>query len=333
MKALAYERAHALDAFAINLVEVAEPRLRDGDLLVEVHAIGVNPGEAAIRRTRSAEPGGRVILGWEFAGVVAAVGPAAAGFAVGDRVLGTGDITRDGSWAERVAVDHRVVARIPDGLAFTDAASLPVGVLTAGESLFRDQDALPGGVGRVLVIGGAGGVGSMATQLLKATTSAFVIGTASRPESRTWATAMGADLVVDHRGDLAGQLRAAGIDHVDLVFSTSGTSGHLEAIVEVLRPFGHLAAIDLTGPFDLGAFTGKSLSLHSEMVFSKIVAGGDVASQGRILARAVADVAAGRLRPIVTTTLEGLTADTMKTAHTLAESGRTVGKTVIQIAG
>jgi NADPH2:quinone reductase len=251
VKALAYEKAHALDAFAVTLTEVAEPRLQDGDLLVEVRAIGINPGEAAIRQTRSAEPGGRVILGWEFAGVVAAAGPAATGFAAGDRV----------------------VAKIPDRLAFTDAASLPIGVLTAWESLFRDQDALPPGVDRVLVVGGAGGVGSMATQLLKATTPAFVISTASRPESRKWATAMGADLVVDHRGDLAGQLHAAGIEHVDLVLSTSGTSGRLGAIVEVLRPFGHLAAIDLAGPFDPGAFTGKSLSLHSEMVFSKIVAG------------------------------------------------------------
>ncbi|MFD4402366.1 zinc-binding dehydrogenase [Nocardia sp. NPDC058499] len=333
MKALAYEKAHALDAFAITLAEVAEPRLRDGDLLVEVRAIGINPGEAAIRQTRSAEPGGRVILGWEFAGVIAAAGPAATGFTIGDRVMGTGDFTRDGSWAERVAVDHRVVAKIPDRLAFTDAASLPIGVLTAWESLFRDQDALLPGVGRVLVIGGAGGVGSMATQLLKVMTAAFVISTASRHESRKWATAMGADLVVDHRGDLAGQLHAAGIDHVDLVFSTSGTSGHLGAIVEVLRPFGHLASTDLTGPFDPGALTGKSLSLHSEMVFSKIVAGSDVGSQGRILAQAANDVAAGRLRPIVTTTLEGLTAETMKTAHALAESGRTIGKTVIQVPG
>ncbi|MFJ1758695.1 alcohol dehydrogenase catalytic domain-containing protein [Amycolatopsis sp. NPDC088138] len=333
MKALAYEKAHALDAFAVNVAEVAEPRLRDGDLLVEVRAIGINPGEAAIRQTRSAEPGGRVILGWEFAGVVAEAGSAATGFAVGDRVLGTGDITRDGCWAERVAVDHRVVAKLPDRLAFTDAASLPIGVLTAGEALFRDQDALPAGVDRVLVIGGAGGVGSMATQLLKATTPAFVIGTASRSESREWATAMGADLVVDHRGDLAGQLHTAGIGHVDLVLSTAGTSGHLGAIVEVLRPFGHLAAVDVTGPLDLGAFTGKSLSLHTEMVFSRITAGGDVAGQGRILARAVDDVVAGRLRPIVTTTLEGLTAETVKAAHALAESGRTIGKTVIQVAG
>ncbi|MFJ5985212.1 alcohol dehydrogenase catalytic domain-containing protein [Lentzea sp. NPDC092896] len=330
MKALVYEKAHPLDAFAIELVDVAEPRLRDGDVLVAVAAIGVNPGEAAIRRTRGAAPGGRIVLGWEFAGVVVATGRSATGFAIGDRVMGTGDVTRDGAWAERVAVDHRVVAKIPDELSFTDAASLPIGVLTAWEALFRDQDSLPAGVGRVLVIGAAGGVGSMATQLLKAT-SAFVIGTASRPESARWVTEMGADLVVDHHGDLPGQLRATGIGTVDAVFSTAGTGGHLGSITEVLRPFGHLAFIDAAGPVDLGAFTDKSLSLHTEMVFSKITAGGDPSSQGRILARTARDVVAGRMRPIATTTLHGLTAETMRTAHTLTESGRTVGKTVISL--
>ncbi|ANY05864.1 alcohol dehydrogenase catalytic domain-containing protein [Pseudonocardia sp. HH130630-07] len=331
MRALAYRTAHTLDAFAVDLVDVDEPVLRDGDLLVEVRAIGVNPGEAAIRRTRSAGPGGRLVLGWEFAGVVVAAGPAATGFGIGDRVLGTGDITRDGSWAERVAVDHRVVAAIPDELTFVDAASLPIGVLTATEALFRDQDALPAGVGTVLVLGGAGGVGSAAIQLLRTRTPAFVIGTASRPESREWTAAMGAHLVVDHRGDLATQLRAAGIGTVDMVLSTAGTGGHAASIVEVLRPFGHLAFVDSPGPLDLDAFAGKSLSLHAEMVFSRIVDGGDAGRQGEILARSAIDAAAGRLRPIVTTTLDGLTVDTMRAAHALVETGRTVGKTVIAV--
>ncbi|MFD4639476.1 zinc-binding alcohol dehydrogenase family protein [Lentzea sp. NPDC058436] len=324
MKALAYEKAHPLDEFAVELTDVDEPRPRDADLLVEVAAIGVNPGEAAIRAARGAEPGGRVVLGWEFAGVVTAIGPEATGFAVGDRVMGTGDFTRDGCWAERVAVDHRVVAKIPDELAFADAASLPIGVLTAWEALFRDQDSLPAGVNRVLVIGAAGGVGSMATQLLKTRTSAFVIGTASRPESARWVTEMGADLVVGH-DDLAAQ------QAVDMVLSTARTGEHLDAITEVLRPFGHLSVIDSAGPLDLGAFTGRSLSLHTEMVFSRIIAGHDAGAQGRILTRAARDVVEGRLRPIGTTTLHGLTADTMRSAHALVESGRTIGKTVIVV--
>jgi zinc-binding alcohol dehydrogenase family protein len=331
VKALAYEKAHSLDAFALELAGVAEPGLRDADLLVEIRAVGVNPGEAAIRRMRSAGPGGRVILGWEFAGVVAAAGPAAAAFAVGDRVMGTGDMTRDGCWAERLAVDHRIVARIPERLSFTEAASLPIGGLTAWEALFRDQDQLPAEIGRALVVGGAGGVGSLATQLLKTRTPVFVISTASRPESRQWCEAMGADLVIDHSRDVAGQLADAGIDRVDLVLSTAATAGNLGWITGILRPFGHLSAVDLAAPIDTGLLMPKSLSLHTEMVFSQITHGGDIASQGRILGELAAEAAAGRLRPIVTTLLEGLTADTMRKAHELIETGRTIGKIVIRV--
>lgn len=125
MKALVYERAHELSGFALALADVAEPVLRERDVLVDVRAIGINPGEALIRRSRSAEPGGRVLLGWEFAGTVVAVGPAVEGFAPGDRVLGTGDITRDGAWAERVAVDHRLLAHLPDRIPFGDAPACP----------------------------------------------------------------------------------------------------------------------------------------------------------------------------------------------------------------
>src|SRR5580704_19454741 len=124
LKALVYEKAHDLDNFAMRLVEVAEPTLRDLDVLVEIHAIGINPGEAFIRRTRSAEPGGRVLLGWEFAGVVVETGLSVREFKIGDRVFGTGDLSRDGSWAERLAVDSRIVAKIPDQLSFADAASI-----------------------------------------------------------------------------------------------------------------------------------------------------------------------------------------------------------------
>src|SRR5580700_9663260 len=124
MKALVYERAHSLEDFAIELAEISEPTLRELDVLVEVHAVGINPGETFIRRTRSAEPGGRVLLGWEFAGVVVETAPRVQRLKAGDRVFGTGDISRDGAWAERLAVDHRILAKIPESLSFTDAASL-----------------------------------------------------------------------------------------------------------------------------------------------------------------------------------------------------------------
>lgn len=326
MKALGYEKAHPLGAFALELIDVPEPRPGETDLLVEIRAVGINPGEAAIRQMRSAEPGGRIILGWEFSGVVVEVGTTVTGFAVGDRVMGTGEMTRDGAWAERLAVDHRVVAKISDQLSFVNAASLPIGGLTAWEALFRDQDGLPPGVDRVLVVGSAGGVGSMATQLLKTRTPAFVIGTASRRESREWSTTMGADLVVDHSGDVVTQLSDAGIDRVDMVLSTAGTTANLGWIAEALRPFGHLSAIDLGRPVDTGPLMRKSLSLHAEMVFSRIADGG---SQATMLAELASDVTEGRLRPIATTVLEGLTVASMRQAHELVETGRTIGKIVL----
>lgn len=129
MKALVYDKAHSLEDFAIKLAEIPEPALREFDVLVDVHAVGINPGETFIRRTRSGEPGGRVLLGWEFAGVIVETGSGLRGFKTGDRVFGTGDMTRDGAWAERVAVDHRILARIPENLTFVDAASLPIGAL------------------------------------------------------------------------------------------------------------------------------------------------------------------------------------------------------------
>jgi NADPH2:quinone reductase len=329
MKALVYEKAHALDHFALELRDIAEPKLRPDDVLIEVRAIGVNPGEALIRGVRSAEPGGRVLLGWEIAGVVVAIGSSARGFALGDRVFGTGDMARDGGWAERVAVDHRIIAKIPETASFAEAASVPIGALTAWEAMFRDQPELPIGVDRVLVVGGAGAVGSLATQILKAKTKAFVIATASRPESRAWCTEMGADLVVDHTGDVIAQLASAKVPDVDLVLSTAGTAANVRWIASLLRPFGHLSVVDMTASLDVSPFGTKSASLHTEMVFSRVVHGSDVGRQGQILAAVAALVVTGRLRPIATTRLEGLTVATMQAAHALVESRRTIGKVVI----
>jgi NADPH:quinone reductase len=329
MKALVYETAHTLDNFAIGLQEVAEPTVREFDVLVEIHAIAINPGETFFRRTRSAEPGGRVLLGWEFAGVVIETGSAVRNFKAGDRVFGTGDLSRDGSWAERLAVDSRIIAKIPDQLSFVDAASLPIGALTAWEAMFRDQGALPTGVGRVLIVGGAGGVGSLATQLLKAKTKAFVISTASRPESRQWCLDMGADLVIDHARDIEDQLASAHIPQIDMVLSTAKTADNLGWIANLLRPFGHLSVVDLSLSIDANALMLKSASLHMEMVFSKILNGRDFKSQGGILENVAALVVAGRVRAIANTRLDGLTGETMRAAHALVETARTIGKVVI----
>jgi zinc-binding alcohol dehydrogenase family protein len=331
MKAFVYEKAHSLADFAIHLADVEEPALRDQEVLVEVRVIGVNPGEASIRGIKSAEPGGRVLLGWEFAGVVVGIGPAVERFRVGDRVFGTGDMTRDGAWAERVAVDHRVVAHVPDQLSFTDAASLPIGAVTAWEAVFRDQDRLAAGVDRIHVLGGAGAVGSLATQFLKARTKATVISTGSRSESRDWCKRMGAHLVLDHSADIAEQLAKTGIPHVDCVLSTAKSADNINWIANVLRPFGRLCVVDGGPPLDVHPLVPKAASLHMEMVFGRIIYDREPEWQARILATVASLVVEGRVKPIATTLLDGLTAETMKAAHELVESGRTVGKVVTAI--
>lgn len=329
MKALTYQNAHALANFAIALTEEPEPTVRDRDVLVEVKAIGVNPGEAQIRSTRSAEPGGRVLLGFEFSGVVKAVGSDVVGFRIGDAVFGTGDASRDGAWAERVAVDERVIAHMPRDLSFTDAASVPIGAATAWESVFRDQKRLPEGVERVLVVGGAGAVGSFATQLVKATTKATVIATASRPESQEWCRRMGAGLVLDHAQDLGIQLASAGIASIDLIMSTANSAANIATYAKLLRPFGHLAVID--GVPDFTPLMGASVSIHLEMVFSRIMNGFLPEQQSEILQTAAALIKAGKVKPITSTVLHGLSSETMRKAHTLVEKRQTAGKIVIAV--
>ena len=331
MKALVYEKAHSLNDFAIKTADVAEPTLRDRDVLVEVAAVGINPGEAFFRSTQSAPPGGRVLLGLEFAGTVVGLGPVVSAFKKGDRVFGTGDVTRDGAWAERVAVDHRIVAKIPSPLAFTDAASLPIGAATAWEGMFRDGDTLPHGVERVLVIGGAGAVGSLATQLLKAKTKAFVISTASRPESKAWCKRMGADLVLDHTGDIPAQLADAGIPSVDMVLSTSHIADNIEWIAKVLRPFGHLSVVDMSPSLNPAILMTKAISLHMEMVFTRIMHDSAPEIHGGILKKVAELAGQGDIQPIATTRLDGLTPENMQRAHAGVESGKTIGKIVIAV--
>jgi NADPH:quinone reductase-like Zn-dependent oxidoreductase len=237
---------------------------------------------------------------------------------------------RDGAWAELVAIDPRLVARIPDNLSFADAASLPIGSLTAWEAIFRESGQLPASVESVLVVGGAGAVGSMAIQLLKARAGARVIATASRGETREWCVAMGADLVVDHAGDVPAQLKDAGVGTVDMVLSTRSTGQHLAWIASVLRPFGHLSAPDVTGLTDLGALFFKSISVHMEVVFAKGLNGYRVESQSEILGAVANLIADRKIRPITNRLLHGLGAANMKNAHELLESGKAIGKVVIE---
>lgn len=331
MKALTYQQAHELADFALHLQEVPLPTLRDSDLLIRVQAFAVNPGDALIRRFRSAAPGQSVILGWEFSGIVEKVGPHTTGFQPGDEVYGAGDLSRDGNYTDYVAVDYRVVAHKPASLSFPEAAAIPMSFQTAWGALLRNENQLPAGVGTVLILGGAGGIGSIAIQLLKAQTSAAVIATASRPESKRWVEAMGADVVLDHSQDLAAQLTQHGIEKVDMVLATRSSASHLAAIPQLLKVYGHLALIDVFQSLDVSGLTPYSISVHLENVFSRVVTNQHPEQQGLILRELTKLVEAGKVTSTLQKTLPGLTSENIRAAHELLEKGEMIGKIVLDL--
>jgi len=331
MKALVYRQKNTLTNFGIRLEEVSEPKIRKTDILVRVKAFGVNPGEALFRRTLDAPEGEYRILGYEFSGIVEQAGTKVTGFNIGDRVFGLGDTTRQGAYADLVAADYRSIAKIPDFAPFDHAAAAPVATVTAYQSLFRFNNGLPPDVKTVLILGAAGGVGSMAIQLLKAKTDVTIIATASKPASQNWAKELGADIIVDHHSDVITQLKNKGIDQVDFVFVVNGLKSAISWLPEVIRPYGYLATIQADNDINLWPLMNKSVTVFLEMVFSKSLFGVNQQSQGDILRELIGLVTEGKVKSPVKQTFNGLNEDNILQAHTTLEQGNTIGKIVINI--
>ncbi|HSZ38980.1 MAG TPA: zinc-binding alcohol dehydrogenase family protein [Trebonia sp.] len=301
-------------------VPVPDPGPRD--LLVRVAAVSVNPVDTKVRPGRA----GR-ILGYDAAGTVVAAGPEVTRFAVGDEVYYAGDITRPGSNAEFQAVDERITGRKPSSLSFADAAALPLTTITAWETLFDHLRATPESAGDFLIVGAPGGVGSILTQLARTQTRLRVIGTAGRTESAAWVREMGAHETVD-RHDLAAEVRRVAPGGVDWLF-TSYSRGQIPVYAEVLRPFGHIVAIDDEHE-DSYPLKSKSLTWHWEFMFARSShQAGDLGVQGALLDRVAALVDKGVLRTTATRRMAGITAATLAEAHRLAESGGVIGKIVL----
>ncbi|WP_432573545.1 zinc-binding alcohol dehydrogenase family protein [Kineococcus sp. SYSU DK005] len=308
-------------------VDLPVPDLRPRDLLVRVQAVSVNPVDVKVRAGLDRQGAPRV-LGWDAAGTVEAVGEAVEGFSPGDEVWYAGDITRPGSNSELHAVDERIVSRKPATLGFAEAAALPLTTITAWEALFERLRLDGSSRGDLLVLGAAGGVGSIMVQLAKLRTGLRVLAGAGKPESREWVTALGADEVVDHH-DLVASARAVAPDGVDLLFSAHST-GNVEAFAEVLKPFGEVVAIDDPVGLDLFPLKTKSIAWHWELMFTRsMFTTPDVAEQGRLLAETAALVDAGRLRTTLRTAIDDFSAAGLREAHRLLETGRTVGKVVV----
>lgn len=315
---------------ALMDAELPEPVVGPRDLLVEVRAVGVNPLDAKLRGRANADGAARV-LGWDAAGVVRAVGAEVTLFAPGDRVMYAGNVMRAGCNAELQAVDERLVGRAPSVFSFPQAAALPAAGITAWEMLF-ERFRLPteGDAGSLLVIGGAGGVGSMAIQLARAMTRARVIATASREESREWCLGLGAHHVIDHGGDIPAQLKALGVRRVPRIFCTTASDQHWKAMLAAVAPMGAIGLIDEGAALDARALRPKGVSLHYEAMFARAIFElPDMVVQHRIL-NAIADLAnEGRIRGIATEILAPMEAATLLRAHAMVESGRSLGKTVV----
>lgn len=321
--------AYAADSIDDSLrdVTVAVPQLRPRDVLVRVLAVSVNPVDVKQRAAlqSSDEP---TILGYDAAGVVEAVGPQVSTLSIGDEVWYAGDITRPGSNAELQAVDERIVSRKPSSLSFADAAALPLTTITAWESLFDRFGLTADSTGDLLVLGAAGGVGSIMIQLAKALTQVRVIATASRDESRAWAQRMGADVIVNHHR-LRDETLAAVPDGVDYLFSPH-SAGNIETYEAIVKPFGHITAIDEPPGLELVDLKAKSIAWHWELMFTRAMyETPDMIEQQRLLARTADLVDRGVLSTTVTKTITDLSAAGLTEAHRDVESGRMTGKVVL----
>jgi len=335
MKAIAYQKSLALDHPESLLdIDLPEPVAQGRDILVEVKAVSVNPVDTKVRLGMAPAQGEWRVLGWDAAGIVRSIGPEATLFKPGDRVWYAGSIARAGSNSELQLVDERIVGKMPQTLDFAAAAALPLTSLTAWEMLFdrlglaRDRN--PNGKS-LLIIGAAGGVGSILTQLARQLTGLTVIGTASRPETQQWVRAMGAHYVLNHHQPLADQFTQLDLSPPEYVVSLTHTDEHVAQIVAVIAPQGKFGLIDDPKSFDITLFKRKSISVHWELMFTRaLFSTPDMIAQHHILSEMAQLVDADTLRTTANENFGPINAANLKRAHALIESGLARGKIVLE---
>ena len=336
MKAVAYYHSLPADhADALQDVDLPTPTPGPRDLLVEVKAISVNPVDTKIRRNVAPTDGDAKVLGWDASGIVKAVGSEVSLFQPGDQVYYAGAINRAGANSELHVVDERIVGHMPNSLPFAEAAALPLTAITAWELLFERLQITQGNTDlgqSLLIVGAAGGVGSILVQLARQLTGLTVIGTASRPETQAWVRELGAHHVIDHRQPLSEELKRIGINQVTHVASLTQTDQHFAQLVEALAPQGRLALIDdPEQPLDIMQLKRKSLSLHWELMFTRsLFETADMIEQHRLLDRVAELVDAGTLRTTLGEHFGSINATNLRRAHALLESGTAKGKIVLE---
>lgn len=339
MKAIGYTKSLPItDDNALIDIELPQPQASGHDLLVEVKAIAVNPVDYKVRLWMEPENDEPRVLGWDAVGEVIATGDQVSHFKPGDTVFYAGALTRQGSNAQYQLVDERIVGHKPKSLSNTEAAALPLTAITAWELLFdrlgvekQTPETLQKTNDVLLIMGAAGGVGSILIQLAKKLTGATVIATASRESSKQWVTELGADYVIDHSQSIVEQIEQLNIGQVTHVASLTHTDSYLESYVEVLAPMGKLALIDDPASFDISKLKHKSISLHWEFMFTHSMFNtADMISQQELL-NSVSDlIDRGYIKSTLGKNFGTINAKNLKAAHAELESGKSIGKIVLE---
>lgn len=316
-------------------VELEKPIPTGRDLLIAVSAVSVNPVDTKVRKPKDGIDTNYRVLGWDAVGRVVATGPEVTLFNLGDEVYYAGSIIRPGSNSEFQVVDERIVGHKPKSLSNAEAAAIPLTAITAWEGLFErlqisHEKNEPQKT--ILIIGGAGGVGSIAIQLAKHLTSVKVIATASRQESAQWCKSLGADYVIDHNQPFLNQLKDNGITHVDYIFCLNNTDQHWLNMAEVIKPQGHICSIvELTGAVDLNVLKNKSVSFSWELMFTRsLYETDDMIEQHHLLNRVAQLIDDGKLMTTVKNILSPINAENLRKAHAQIETGKTIGKIVLE---
>lgn len=339
MKAVGYQKSLPItEPESLIDIELPRPIAHGHDLLVRVKTVAVNPVDYKIRQNVEPEAGQYKVLGWDAVGEVVAVGDEVSLFSPGEVVYYAGDLTRQGSNAEYQLVDERLVGRKPKSLSDAEAAALPLTAITAWEMLFEHleiQQQIPGQHYPtneiILIVGAAGGVGSIMLQLAKVLTGATVIATASRESSQEWVKKLGADYVIDHSRALKPQIDRLNIGQVSHVASLNATDSYLDSYVELLAPFGRISLIDDPASLDVMKLKTKSLSLHWEFMFTRsMFQTADMIEQSHLLNRLSDLVDEGLIKTTVAQNLGRINADNLKRAHSELEAGKAIGKIVLE---
>jgi zinc-binding alcohol dehydrogenase family protein len=335
MKAIGYQTPGSIDRQeALVDISLDQPIPQGQDLRVKIQAVSVNPVDYKVRQGMPAPEGGWNVLGYDASGVVDAVGDAVQNFQVGDQVFYAGSMIRPGTNSEYHLVDERIVAKKPTSLSHAEAAAMPLTSITAWEALFDRLDVTrptTQGGKLILIIGGAGGVGSIAIQLLRALTDMTIITTVSRPETQAWVEELGAHHVIDHSKPMAPQIDALGLGAPGFVFSTNHSQHHLADIAELIAPQGRFSLTDEVDAFDSRPFVMKSISVHFELMFTRSLFGtSDIAAQHQLLSKVAELIDAGKIKTTLTEIAGRINADNLKKVHAQLETGKARGKIVLE---